>query len=118
MKDLDRQDNDDFSKWWAAYPATTGHAHFPGTNVLKLNRPECKRLFRKITETGIEAEDLIRVLKEEVKERKLSSIQRNELAFMPNSINYLEKGYYLARLEKTEEDGGDDSDSRGSKLLY
>ena len=119
LKKLEKHDDDAFARWWAAYPATATHAHFIGNNALKLSRPECKRLFKKIVNSGIEAEDLIRVLKEEVRQRKLSSSGTdNRLNFMPNSINYLEKGYYLAQLEQTEEDDGDVSTASTSKLRY
>jgi hypothetical protein len=116
---MQKEDNDAFNRWWAAYPTTTRHAHYPATHTLKLHRPECKRLFLKAIEEGIDPEDLIRVLKQEVKQRKLNSSQRNELAFMPTSFNYLEKRYFEARLEELEEDNTNgDSNDRSSTILF
>jgi hypothetical protein len=95
-----------FERWWRTYPLSDAHAHFPNTRVLRIDYEGCKRLFQSIVNQGVNPEDLIEGLAEEVRLKKVNSTQRNELCFMPNSINYLEKDYWRASVETNEDESG------------
>lgn len=115
LNEIFKQELSDFNRWWNAYPATDGHAHFPSLRSLRLDWAKCKRLFDDILAQGYDADTLIDALKEDVKARKINSIQRNELAYFPIAPNYLEKGYWQIALNNETSD--EPAHSNRSRIL-
>ena len=105
-----------FNEWWETYPATDAHAHFPVTRTLRLDYQKCKALFDNILMRGISSEDLITALKEDVRNRKVNSIQQNGLSYFPISTNYLEKGYWEAALNNANTNDSEPNNNR-SRIL-
>jgi hypothetical protein len=95
-----------FERWWRTYPLSDAHAHFPFTRTLRSDYENCKRLFQQILTQGVDPDKLIDALAEEVRNRKVNSIQENKLQFMPTSFNYLSKDYWRAAFENDEDESG------------
>lgn len=110
------QQHSDFEKWWRAYPQSDAHAHFTMTRPLRLDYDACKREWSKIVNSGEKsADDLLAKLQADVRQKKINSIQRNELSWFPLSLNYLVKGYW--RDSESEEDDGTAADNIRGRIL-
>ncbi len=68
-----------FERWWRTYPLSDAHAHFPFTRTLRSDYENCKRLFQQILTQGVDPDKLIDALAEEVRNRKVNSIQEMSL---------------------------------------
>lgn len=88
--------DEDFNKWWNAYPSTDTFVHkgkkFVGTRALKAKKDECKLKLSKILAEGeYSLDELVRALEMEVGQKKDNSVKTNanKLSYMQSSITYL-----------------------------
>ena len=88
--------NDDFERWWKAYPGTDSFTYkgksFSGSRSMRVRKEECKIKFKKILEEGeYTVDELIAALEYEVLQKKENSIKAgaNKLIFQQNSLTYL-----------------------------
>ena len=91
----ERKDND-FDRWWKAYPATDTFKHkgktFTGDRALRVKKDDCKVKIKKIIAEGeYGIEQMIGALEYEIIQKKENSIKTNsnKLSFMQNSLTYL-----------------------------
>jgi len=100
---------DPFEKWWKAYPGTSEFEYknrkFPGTRALRLKKEDCRVKFEKIIKEGITAEDMHKALEKEVQQKKDESLRtgQNKLAFMQNTLTYLNQRTFEPYIELIKE---------------
>ena len=100
----------EFEEWWKAYPGTDTFTHkgksFTGARSLRQNRDECRLKFDKILLEGeYTAGELTEALKFDVSQKKENSVKTgtNRLAFMQNSLTYLNQRSYEPFIELIKE---------------
>ena len=88
--------DDDFNKWWKAYPGTDTFKHkgqsFTGTRSLRKEKEDCKiKLYKILDEGEYTVDEMIAALNYEVLQKKENSIKQktNKLTYMQNSLTYL-----------------------------
>jgi len=91
-----RKVDDEFERWWKAYPGTDTFTHkgksFTGSRSMRVKKDECKIKFKKILEEGeYTIDELVSALEFEVLQKKENSIKTgaNKLTFQQNSLTYL-----------------------------
>jgi len=91
-----RKVDDEFDRWWKAYPGTDSFTYrgktFTGSRSMRVRKEECKIKFKKILEEGeYTIDELIAALEYEVLQKKENSIKTgaNKLTFQQNSLTYL-----------------------------
>lgn len=91
-----RNIDDDFEKWWKAYPGTDTFTYsgksFTGTRSMRVKKDECKIQIYKILDQGdYTISELIKSLEFEVDQKKSNSVKTstNKLMYMQNSLTYL-----------------------------
>jgi len=101
-----KADDTGFEKWWKIYPSTDTFMYkgmkFTGSRGLRQARTECKRKFNDILMEGKYTEDqLIKALEYDVLQKKEKSVESktNKLAYMQNSLTYLNKKSFEAFIE-------------------
>lgn len=84
--------NEDFERWWAAFPSNPSHGDYLSTRSMRTKKDNCQTLFEDVIAEGkYTTDDLIRVLKLEVDLRIKESKRRNanQLEFMKGTQAYL-----------------------------
>jgi hypothetical protein len=96
VKLVRRKVDDDFDRWWKAYPGTDTFTYkgksFTGSRSMRVKKDECKVKLKKILEEGeYTIDDLIAALEFEVLQKKENSLKTgtNKLTFQQNSLTYL-----------------------------
>ena len=91
-----RKVDDDFERWWKAYPGTDTFSYkgktFSGSRSMRVKKDECKVKLKKILEEGeYTIDELIAALEFEVLQKKENSLKTgtNKLSFQQNSLTYL-----------------------------
>lgn len=87
---------DDFERWWKAYPGTDTFTYkektFTGSRTLRARKEDCKKkLVAILAEGEYTIEQLIAALELEILQKKEKSIKEkmNKMSFMQNSLTYL-----------------------------
>lgn len=103
-------DEDEFEKFWKAYPGTDTFSHkgkkFTGTRSMRKNKDECKVvLFKILEEGGITLNEIIAALEYEVLQKKENSVksQTNRMTFMQNTLTWLNQRSFEPFLELIKE---------------
>lgn len=101
-----RVNNDDFEKWWKAYPGTDTFVHnnkkFMGTRSLRQNIEACRLKFNSIlAEDEYNGDDMIKALELDVFQKKESSAKTstNRLTYMQNTLTYLNQRTFESYIE-------------------
>lgn len=108
LKKLENRD-EEFKKWWQAYPATTEFKYkgrmFSGSRALRMKKEECKIKITKIIAEGYSIEELIQALEYEVLRKKEESLRTgdNKLNYMQNSLTYLNQRTFEPYIETMRE---------------
>jgi hypothetical protein len=91
-----RKVDDDFERWWKAYPGTDTFTYrgksFTGSRSMRVKKDDCKVKLKKILEEGeYTVDELVAALEYEVLQKKESSLKTgtNKLTFQQNSLTYL-----------------------------
>ena len=91
-----RKVDDEFERWWKAYPGTDTFTYrgksFTGSRSMRVKKDECKIKLKKILEEGeYIIDELVAALEYEVLQKKESSLKAgtNKLTFQQNSLTYL-----------------------------
>lgn len=99
-----------FTPWWRAYPATDTFTYkgkkFVGSRALRAGKDDCRaKLYKIITEGEYTIETLIAALEYEVLQKKEKSIKENanKLTFMQNSLTYLNQRSFEPFIELIKE---------------
>ena len=102
--------DNDFDKWWKAYPGTDTFKHkgqsFVGTRGLRKDKEECKIKFDKILDEGeYTADEMLAGLEYEVLQKKENSVKGkvNKLTYMQNSLTYLNQRTFESFIELVRE---------------
>jgi hypothetical protein len=89
-------ENDDFDRWWKAYPGTDTFVHkgksFSGSRSMRVRKDDCKVKLNKILSEGeYTIDDLVKALEFDVLQKKENSLKTgtNKLTYMQNSLTYL-----------------------------
>lgn len=97
---------DDFDRWWKAYPATDTFTYqgknFSGSRAMKVKKDDCREKLNKIISEGeYTIDDLVKSLEFEVLQKKKNSIKtnNNNLSYMQNSMTYLNQRTFEAFIE-------------------
>lgn len=105
-----KPDNDDFDRWWKAYPGTDTFKHagkmFSGTRALRRSIDDCRTKFNSILSEGeYTADDLIAALEFDVLQKKENSVKNNDnkLRYMQNSLTYLNQRSFEPFIELVKE---------------
>lgn len=105
-----RKTDDDFDRWWKAYPGTDTFRHkgrtFTGTRSMRVKKDDCRAKFDKIMSEGeYTADELIAALEYEVLQKKENSVKNasNKLTFMQNSLTYLNQRTFEGFVELIKE---------------
>lgn len=87
---------DDFERWWKAYPGTDTFTHngktFTGSRTLRARKEDCRKKLNAILAEGeYTVDQLIAALQLEVTQKKDKSVKEkiNKMSFMQNSLTYL-----------------------------
>jgi hypothetical protein len=80
---------EDFNRFWQAFPSTDKVHHFPGTRSLKDNKQRCKSEFNSLISQGYTAEEIITGIENQVATLKTQSITENKLKYIKNSLRWL-----------------------------
>lgn len=94
-----------FEKWWVTYPSTNMFVYkgktFPGTQSKRIKKEDCKRLFNKIVNEGIPAEDIIGATEYHFQVAKDLSFKhgKNEISYIPNSERYIREKMFQPYIE-------------------
>jgi len=87
---------DDFDRWWKAYPGTDTFVHkkrsFSGSRSMRVRKDDCKVKMNKILAEGeYTMDEMIAALELDVLQKKENSIKTgtNKLSYMQNSLTYL-----------------------------
>jgi hypothetical protein len=103
-------DEDEFEKFWKAYPGTDTFTHkgkkFTGTRSMRNNKDECKvKLFKILDEGGITLDEIIAALEYEVLQKKENSVKSgtNRMTFMQNTLTWLNQRSFEPFLELIKE---------------
>jgi hypothetical protein len=98
--------NEDFERWWKAYPGTDTFEHngkkFSGSRSLRNDKENCKLRFNSILAEGeYTVDDLIAALEFDVLQKKENSVKTgsNKLTFMQNSYAYLNQRTFESFIE-------------------
>lgn len=96
VKIVKRKVDDEFERWWKAYPGTDSFTYkgksFTGSRSMRVRKEDCKVKFKKILEEGeYTIDDLVAALEYEVLQKKENSLKTgaNKLTFQQNSLTYL-----------------------------
>lgn len=88
--------DDEFEKWWAAFPGTDAFTHkgkkFAGSRGLKRSKDDCRLVINKILkEEEYTMDELVEALKLDVYMKMEASLkaETNKLSYMQNSLTYL-----------------------------
>lgn len=102
--------NEDFDRWWKAYPGTDTFKHagktFSGTRALRRSIDDCRTKFNSILSEGeYTADDLIAALEFDVLQKKENSVKNNDnkLRYMQNSLTYLNQRSFEPFIELVKE---------------
>jgi len=102
--------DDDFNRWWKAYPGTDTFKHkgqsFTGTRSLRKEKEDCKTKLYKILDEGeYTIDEMVAALEYEVLQKKENSIKQkvNKLTFMQNSLTYLNQRTFEPFIELVRE---------------
>ena len=105
-----KPDNDEFDRWWKAYPGTDTFKHsgkmFSGTRALRRSIDDCRTKFNSILSEGeYTADDLIAALEFDVLQKKENSVKNNDnkLRYMQNSLTYLNQRSFEPFIELVKE---------------
>jgi len=105
-----KPDNDEFDRWWKAYPGTDTFKHsgkmFSGTRALRRSIDDCRIKFNSILSEGeYTADDLIAALEFDVLQKKENSVKNNDnkLRYMQNSLTYLNQRSFEPFIELVKE---------------
>lgn len=103
-------ENDDFIRWWKAYPGTDTFIYkgksFTGSRGMRVLKEDCKAKLAKILKEGEYTIDiLIKALEYDVLQKKENSIKTgtNKLTFMQNSLTYLNQRSFEPYIELVQE---------------
>lgn len=103
-------DEDEFEKFWKAYPGTDTFIHkgkkFTGTRSMRNNKDECKvKLFKILDEGNITLDEIIAALEYEVLQKKENSVKSgtNRMTFMQNALTWLNQRGFEPFLELIKE---------------
>lgn len=96
----------EFEEWWKAYPGTDTFEHkgrkFSGSRSLRVSKDNCRLKYDKILLEGeYDAATLLDALKYDVTQKKEVSVKTgtNKLAYMQNSLTYLNQRSYEPFIE-------------------
>lgn len=85
-----------FDEWWTTYPGTDTFDYngrvFMGTRSLRAKKEECRLSYNKLLNGGLYShQELLNALKLEIEYKKADSYKtgQNKMAFMKNSLSYL-----------------------------
>ena len=102
--------NEDFEKWWKAYPGTDTFEHkgkkFSGSRSLRTDKENCKLRFNAILAEGeYSVDDLVSALEFDVLQKKENSLKTgmNKITFMQNSLTYLNQRTFEPFIELVKE---------------
>lgn len=97
---------DDFDKWWKAYPGTDTFVHkgksFSGSRSMRVRKDDCKVRMNKILAEGeYTMDEMIAALELDVLQKKENSIKTNsnKLSYMQNSLTYLNQRSFEPYIE-------------------
>jgi len=96
-----------FDEWWKTFPTTPAWesedgVKFIGSRHLKnLRKPEAKKKYLKLLNQGLKHEELMGVLRYEIKLKKLDSIKKkeNQMDFFKGMESYLNQERYMDFLQ-------------------
>jgi hypothetical protein len=98
--------DDDFDKWWKAYPGTDTFVHkgksFSGSRSMRVRKDDCKVKMNKILSEGeYTMDEMIAALELDVLQKKENSIKTNsnKLSYMQNSLTYLNQRSFEPYIE-------------------
>ncbi len=104
-----------FDQWWLVYPSTNMFIYkgktFPGTQSKRIKKDDCKRIFQKLVNEGIPAEDIIGATEYHFQVAKDLSFKhgKNEISYIPNSERYIRErmfepyiSMYKSKVKTTE----------------
>lgn len=101
---------DDFDKWWKAYPGTDTFTYkgktFTGSRTLRARKDDCRLKINKILNEGeYTITDLISALQFEVLQKKERSVKdnANRMSYMQNSLTYLNQRTFEPFIELIKE---------------
>ena len=102
--------DDDFNRWWKAYPGTDTFKYkgqsFTGTRGLRKEKEDCKTKLYKILDEGeYTIDEMVAALEYEVLQKKENSVKQksNRLTFMQNSLTYLNQRTFEPFIELIRE---------------
>lgn len=102
--------NEDFEKWWKAYPGTDTFEHkgkkFSGSRSLRTDKENCKLRFNAILAEGeYSVDELVTALEFDVLQKKENSVKTgmNKITFMQNSLTYLNQRTFEPFIELVKE---------------
>lgn len=97
---------DDFDKWWKAYPGTDTFVHkgksFSGSRSMRVRKDDCKvRMNKILAEAEYTMDEMIAALELDVLQKKENSIKTNsnKLSYMQNSLTYLNQRSFEPYIE-------------------
>lgn len=94
-----------FDKWWLTYCPTNHFVYknkvFSGTQSKRIKKDDCKKLFQKIVNEGISAEDIIGATEYHFQVAKDLSFKhgKNEISFIGNSFRYLNERMFAPYID-------------------
>ena len=103
-------DEDEFERFWRAYPGTDTFTHkgksFSGSRSLRRSKDECKvQLFKILDEGTVTLDEIIAALEYEVLQKKENSVKSgtNRVTFMQNTLTWLNQRSFEPFLELIKE---------------
>lgn len=112
-KSVVKKIQEDFDRWWAAYPPTDGFEYggrkFEKSRGLRVDKDKCKELFSKLIVSEYTAEQVIEATKIDVETRKKASLNCgiNNLKYFQNSATYLRQKSFDAFIEEISKKDND-----------
>lgn len=90
-----------FERFWLAYPANDGWAHFATTRGLRYDKTRTFVYFKELLDSKtVTTDQLLNALAADLLARRKASISENQLKFMPNCAKWLRQKMYEPFLEE------------------